>query len=319
MRLSVVIPCYRSEATLASVVEGVLGALAAPATAEVVTAVEVILVVDRSPDGTAEVARSLARGHPVVRAVELQRNYGQHNALLAGVARAQYEVIVTMDDDLQHPPEEVVTLLGPLMAGEADLVYGVSPVEEHGWWRSTASRTIKRTLALAGVPNALDVSAFRAFRTSLREGFVDVTDPYNSLDVLLSWSTTSVRRVAVRMERRAAGTSTYTFRGLVRHAVNMVTGYSNLPLRAVAWLGGLTAATGVVLAAVVIWKFAVGETTVAGYTTIGAMVAMFFGAQMLSLGVIGEYLGRMHTRSMGKPVYVVRSDTGEGTTRGQDT
>lgn len=319
MRLSVVIPCYRSEGTLPTVVERLLTTLGDPTAAPEVTAFEVILVVDGSPDETAEVARASSREHSMVRAVELQRNYGQHNALLAGIARAQYELVVTMDDDLQHLPEEIPALVAPVAAGEADLVYGVSPVEEHGWWRSAASHAVKRALALAGVPNALDVSAFRAFRTSLREGFVDVTDPYNSLDVLLSWSTTSVRRVPVRMDRRAVGTSTYTFHGLVRHAVNMVTGYSNLPLRAVAWLGGLTAATGVVLAAFVIWKFAVGETTVAGYTTIGAMVAMFSGAQMLSLGVIGEYLGRMHTRSMGKPVYVVRSDTGEGTTRGQDT
>ena len=276
-----------------------------------VRAFEVILVVDGSPDATIDVANRLAAEHSDVRAVELRRNYGQHNALLAGIARASHEVVVTMDDDLQHRPEEIPALLAPLARGEADLVYGVAQVEEHGLWRSVASRAVKRSLVLAGVPRAQDVSAFRAFRTDLRDGFSRVEDPYISLDVLLSWTTTSISRVVVQMDQRSIGTSSYSLRGLVRHSVNMITGYSNVPLRAVSWLGGLCATIGIVLGAIVVWKFAAGDTTVAGFTTIAAMVSLFSGAQMLSLGVIGEYLGRLHTRSMGKPMYVVRDRASE--------
>jgi undecaprenyl-phosphate 4-deoxy-4-formamido-L-arabinose transferase len=321
VRISIVIPCYRSVRTLRPLVEAIFAALADPAgsarpagSAEVtpvaaVSAFEVVLVVDGSGDGTIEVAGKLAAEHPEVRAIELRRNYGQHNALLAGIMRAKYEVVVTMDDDLQHRPDQIPALLVPLARGKVDLVYGVPALEEHGFWRSAASRTVKKGLVMAGVPAAEDVSAFRAFWTSQREGFTHVEDPYASLDVLLSWTTTSISRVVVQMDHRTVGTSTYSIRGLVRHALNMITGYSNVPLRLVAWLGGVCALLGAVLGAVVLWKYAVGDTTVAGFTSIAAMVAVFSGAQMLSLGIIGEYVGRLHTRSTGRPAFLVKTDS----------
>lgn len=309
VRISVVIPCFRSELTLGPVVEAIFAALAEPSAECPVSEFEVVLVVDGSTDGTADVANKLAATHREVRAIELRRNYGQHNALLAGILRAKYEVVVTMDDDLQHRADQIPAMLVPIARGEADLVYGVPSEEEHGMWRSAASRTVKRALALAGVPAAEDVSAFRAFWTAQREGFQHIQDPYVSLDVMLSWTTTSISRVVVQMDQRLIGTSSYSVRALVRHALNMITGYSNVPLRLVAWLGGMCALIGAVLGAVVIWKYASGDTTVAGFTTIAAMVAVFSGAQMLSLGIIGEYVGRLHTRSTGKPSFVVKTDS----------
>jgi len=290
-------------------VEAIFTALAEPPAASVVSEFEVVLVVDGSPDGTADLANKLAAVHPEVRAIELRRNYGQHNALLAGIGRAKHEVVVTMDDDLQHRPDQIPAMLAPLAGGKADLVYGVAREEEHGFWRSAASRTLKRGLGLAGVHAAEDVSAFRAFWTAQREGFTHIEDPYVSLDVMLSWTTTSISRIAVQMDKRLVGTSSYNLRALVRHAMNTITGYSNVPLRVVAWLGGLCALLGAVLGAVVLWKFVAGETTVAGFTTIAAMVAIFSGAQMLSLGIIGEYIGRLHTRSTGKPTFLVKTDS----------
>ena len=310
MRVSIVIPCYRSELTLGDVVEGLFASLTGPEAPPEVEAMEVVLVVDGSPDGTAGVARALAQRHPEVRAVELRRNYGQHGALLAGIARAKHEVVVTMDDDGQHLPDQVPLLLAPIAAGRADLVYGIAADEEHGVLRSAASRLVKRGLRAAGAPRAEDSGAFRAFRTELRDGLGHVPDPFASVDVLLSWTTTSVERVTVEMRPRQVGRSSYTFSGLVRHTFNMITGYSNLPLRLVMYLGLLLAGVGFVLAVVVLVRYFSNETTVAGFTTLAAMIAMFSGAQMLSLGIIGEYLGRLHTRSMGKPTYLVRSDTG---------
>lgn len=308
VNITIVIPCYRSEATLRPVVTSILEVLTDRGHQIDLGGFELILVVDGSPDRTGDVAKELAAEHPEVRAVILRRNYGQHNALLAGIARARHDVIVTMDDDLQHRADQVFELLRPIYDGEADLVYGLAREEEHGVLRSAASRLVKRSLASTGVPHAGSVSAFRAFKTSLREGFNSVEDPYVSLDVLLSWTTTAVERVWVSMDRRTIGSSSYTVAGLVRHSMNMVTGYSNLPLRMVAWLGWFSAALGAVLGVIVVWKFAAGDTTVAGYTTTAAMIALFSGAQMLSLGIIGEYLGRLHTRSMGKPSYLVREE-----------
>lgn len=309
MDISVVIPCYRSEQTLRPLVDAIFAALSEPAAASLVSQFEVVLVVDGCADGTADVANKLAAAHPNVRAIELRRNYGQHNALLAGIARAKHEVVVTMDDDLQHRPDQITSLLAPLARGDVDLVYGVAREEEHGFWRSAASRTVKQGLAVAGVPAAEDVSAFRAFWTAQREGFTHIEDPYVSLDVMLSWTTTSIARVVVQMDQRLVGTSGYSIRALLRHAMNMITGYSNLPLRIVAWLGGFCALIGIVLVSVVIWKYAAGDTTVAGFTTIAAMVAVFSGAQMLSIGIIGEYIGRLHTRSTGKPTFLIKTDS----------
>jgi undecaprenyl-phosphate 4-deoxy-4-formamido-L-arabinose transferase len=308
VQVSVVVPCYRSGGTLPELVARLSQVLPT-----CTTAYEVVLVVDGSPDDTWDVAARLAATSPGVRAVRLMRNYGQHNALLAGIGRTRYDVVVTMDDDLQHPPEEIPGMLASLADPAVDLVYGVAVEEEHGVLRSLASRGVKRGLAVAGVPNADDVSAFRAFRGELRHGFAHVADAYVSIDVLLSWVTTAVARRNVRMDKRTAGRSNYSVRSLARHALNMVTGYSEGPLRIVTYLGIICGLLGVGLLGVVLFKFVTGTTQVAGFTTIASMVALFSGAQMLSIGVLGEYVGRLHFRSMQKPSYVVRTEVEPGT------
>jgi glycosyltransferase involved in cell wall biosynthesis len=308
VRVSVVVPCYRSEQTLPRLVDGLHEVLGNGADG-LVDDYEIVLVVDGSPDRTFAAAHACATGSSKVRAMMLRRNYGQHNALLAGIARAQHEVVVTMDDDLQHRPDQLPALLAPLRDPLVDLVYGVAVQEEHGFWRSLASRSVKRGLALAGVANADDVSALRAFRTDLREGFPEAADAFASVDVLLSWTTVSVRRAEVRMDQREVGTSAYGLRKLVRHTLNMVTGYGTLPLRLVTYLGLLLGALGLALLVVTLWGYFTDTITVSGFTTLASMIALFSAAQMVSVGVLGEYIGRLHFRSMQKPTYVVRVDT----------
>jgi undecaprenyl-phosphate 4-deoxy-4-formamido-L-arabinose transferase len=302
--VSIVVPCYRSARTLPALVTRINAALA-----EAVAAYEVILVVDGSPDDTWDVAHDLARRHPTVRAIRLARNYGQHNALVAGMRAARFDTVVTMDDDLQHPPEEIPKLLAAL-TDNLDLVYGVAREEEHGVLRSLASRTVKAGLARSmGVRNARQFSAFRAFRTFLRNGFDLVSGPHVCVDVGLSWGTTRIGAVEVRMEQRSVGESGYTVRALVRHTMNMVVGYSAAPLRLVTYLGFAVGLSGLALFARVIWAYATGETTVAGFTTIAAMVAMFSSAQLIGTGMVGEYLGRIHAGGIGRPTYMVREQS----------
>jgi glycosyltransferase involved in cell wall biosynthesis len=302
--VSVVVPCYRSARTLPRLVEDLMHTLP-----QVTTAFEIVLVVDGSPDDTWQVAGQLANKYPETRAIRLARNYGQHNALIAGARNARYEIIVTMDDDLQHPADQVPLLLAAL-TDDIDLVYGVPVDEEHGFVRSLASRLVKSAMAATlEVPSARSISAFRAFRTFLRDGFEGLDGPHASVDVALSWSTTRVTEVKVRMEERAEGRSNYSFPLLVKHSLNMLTGYSTKPLRLVGYLGFLSAGLGVLLFGVIIYKYAVGATTMAGFTTLASMVALFSGAQMLAIGVLGEYVGRMHSDSMGRPTYVIRERT----------
>lgn len=306
MRVSVVIPCYRSENTLEPLLEDLLPTLAELERSGRIEGAEVLLVVDGSPDRTADVARDLEAAHEQVRTLILRRNFGQHNALVAGIRSAQHDVIVTMDDDLQHPPTEIEKLLGALRDSGTDLVYAVPEREEHGAFRSASSRMVKRGLAMAGVENAEIVGAFRAFRTDLRDGFRDSDDPQVNLDVLLSWTTNKVAKITARMDPREVGTSSYNFRRLVRHTLNMVTGYGTVPLRIATWLGFACGFFGIALLVWVLVRFALGETTVPGFTTLAALVSLFSGAQMITIGVIGEYLGRQHFRSMRRPMYVLQ-------------
>jgi glycosyltransferase involved in cell wall biosynthesis len=299
--VSIVVPCYRSAATLPTLVARVNEVMP-----RVAAAYEVILVVDSTGDGTWEVAQELAAGGGPVRAMQMARNYGQHNAIIAGVRAARYDVVVTMDDDLQHLPEQIPVLLGALTA-QVDLVYGIPVEEEHGVLRSLASRSIKAGLSTAmGVDNARNVSAFRAFRTFLRNGFDLVSGPHVCVDVALSWATTRITAVKVQMAERTEGQSGYTVRGLMRHTTNMVVGYSSAPLRLVTYLGFAAGAAGLVLFARLIWLYLTGATTVAGFTTISAMVAMFSSAQMIAIGILGEYVGRIHSAGSGRPTYVIR-------------
>jgi undecaprenyl-phosphate 4-deoxy-4-formamido-L-arabinose transferase len=270
---------------------------------------EVILVVDGSPDNTWPVAHSLAMRHNPVRAIHLTRNYSQHNALVAGIRSARYDITVTMDDDLQHPPEEVPRLLATL-ADDVDLVYGVAREEEHNFARNITSRMVKVGMSsVLGVKDAKHLSAFRAFRTFLRDGFDTLRGPHVSVDVALSWSTTRTTVVTVRMDERSDGRSGYTFRTLVRHALNMVLGYSVAPLRLVTYLGLAIGTGGLLIVVRLLWLYYQGETVVAGFTTLACLIALFSSAQLVATGVLGEYIGRIHSHGIGRPTYVIRDRT----------
>jgi undecaprenyl-phosphate 4-deoxy-4-formamido-L-arabinose transferase len=240
------------------------------------------------------------------------RNYGQHNALLCGLRAANYGVIVTMDDDLQHPPEEIPKLLSALTRN-FDAVYGTPEHQEHGLWRDLASLATKIALQnVMGAATARNVSAFRAFRAEVVRAFSHYDGPFVSVDVLLTWGTNRFGAVPVVHEARKQGSSGYTFRKLLVHAMNMMTGFSTLPLQIASVVGfGFTLFGILILLYVLIRYFTHGDP-VPGFPFLASVVALFSGAELFALGIIGEYLARMHFRSMQKPSYVVRTITQEG-------
>ena len=275
---------------------------------------ELIFVVDGSPDASWATVQRLTTHSQHLVGVDLFRNFGQHNALLAGIRAAMYDVVVTMDDDLQHRPETIPSLLSALRP-EIDLVYGNSQAEEHHGWRNLTSRVAKAAMGVSiGGKMARDSGAFRAFRTQLRDGFANVSDPYVSIDVLLSWVTTKYATAETPIDQRAVGESNYTVRKLFRHAINMVTGYSTKPLRLVTWLGFCLALFGVATLGFVLVRYATSEASVPGFAFLASLISILAGAQLFGLGVIGEYLGRMHFRSMQRPPYVVREVVRSGQT-----
>jgi undecaprenyl-phosphate 4-deoxy-4-formamido-L-arabinose transferase len=301
LSVSVVVPVYNGEPTLGDLVAR-LTAVLAP-----LGPYEIVMVDDGSADGSWARIERLAATNPTLRGIRLSRNYGQHSALLAGVRAAAYDVVVTVDDDLQNPPEEIPRLL-ELIAGGADVVYGTPAEEQH-----QASRLTKLALQGAmGVETARNVSAFRAFRTRVRNAFATYDNPFVSLDVLLTWGTTRFTSVRVRHDPRAAGTSQYTFRKLFTHAMNMMTGFTTWPLRAASIVGFGFAAFGFAILAYVLGRLALAGHSVPGFPFLASIIAIFSGAQLFALGIIGEYLARMHFRMMDRPSYDILSDVGAG-------
>jgi glycosyltransferase involved in cell wall biosynthesis len=304
--ISAVVPVYRSGSGLRELhrrLSEALGALSPD--------YEIILVEDGGGDESWSVIESLAEADPHVRGVALSRNYGQHNALLCGIRMAGYDVIVTLDDDLQDPPEEIAKLLGLLGEG-TDVVYGTPDVEQHGFLRDQASRITKLALQTAmGAETARHVSAFRAFRTRLREAFATYRGPYVSIDVLLTWGTTRFAHVPVRHEPRVIGKSNYTVRKLLTHAFNMMTGFSTLPLQMASVIGFVFTVFGFLILLYVLFNYLANGSAVPGFAFLASIVAIFSGAQLFALGIIGEYLARMHFRSMDRPTYLVSETTGD--------
>lgn len=299
--VSVVVPVYNSAdslAELAARLEPVLRSLDMP--------FELILVNDGSRDRSWGVARELAAARPWIRGIDLMRNFGQHNALLCGIRSARFDTLVTLDDDLQHPPEEIPRLLDRLQQG-FDVVYGTPRGERHGFLRTLASRVTKLALQSAmGIEAARNVSAFRVFRTRLREAFAGFRSPFVCIDVLLSWGTARFSAVEARHDPRRIGASNYTVGKLMRHAMTMITGFSTWPLQLASQIGFLFTLFGIGVFLYVIVRFLLFGAVVPGFTFLASAIAIFSGAQLLALGIIGEYLARMHFRALDRPAYVIR-------------
>jgi glycosyltransferase involved in cell wall biosynthesis len=301
-RLSVVVPVYNGAATLEELAARLTRVLD-PLFADF----EIILVDDGSRDGSRALLETLARGNPRLRPIPLMRNYGQHNALLCGIRAARYELLVTLDDDLQNPPEEIPKLLARLDEG-FDVVYGTAQDRQHDAWRNWASALTRFALRSAvGAETARWVSPFRLFRTGVREAFRGYESSFVSIDVLLTWGTTRFAAVPVDHQTRRAGASNYTFRKLLSLAMNMVTGYSTLPLQVASLLGFMATLLGIVLLGYVLVRYILEGSRVPGFPFLASIIVIFAGTQLFALGIIGEYLARMHFRMMGRPPYAYRS------------
>ena len=314
MGISVVVPVYNSQDSLAPLLarlEPVLRAIPGP--------FEVVLVNDGSSDASWRVIAELAARHDWVRGINLMRNYGQHNALLCGIREARHDTIVTIDDDLQNPPEEIPQLLAKLRDG-FDVVYGKPNEEQHGMWRDLASQITKLVLQKAmGAETARHISAFRAFRTALRQSFAEYRSPLVSIDVLLTWGTSRFTAITVRHEPRTIGTSQYTVRKLMLHATNMLTGFSTWPLRVASMVGFAFTVFGMFVLAYVLFRYMTTNTPVQGFAFLASALAIFSGAQLFALGIMGEYLARIHQRTLERPAYTVAERAGGGATNGRAT
>jgi undecaprenyl-phosphate 4-deoxy-4-formamido-L-arabinose transferase len=265
---------------------------------------------DASRDHSWSVIERLVRSDPRITGVNLTRNFGQHAALLCGIRRVTGDVVVTIDDDLQNPPEEIPKLVAAL-GDDFDVVYG-SPIDEsRELWRRFGSAVVRRALHMAmRVESAARASAFRAFRTKLRDSFAAFASPYVSIDVLLSWGTTRFTAVDVAHDPRGHGVSNYTLRRLIHHAWDMVTGFTTLPLQLASVTGFVFTVFGFLILIYVVIRFVLDGGSVPGFPFLASIIAIFSGVQLFALGVFGQYLGRVHQRSLDRPSYAIRDEIG---------
>ena len=301
---SVVIPVYNSQDNLVSLtnqLKKTLSSLKSP--------YEVILVNDGSQDKSWQIIKKLSAQFPWVKAVDLMKNYGQHNAILCGIRLAKHDIIITMDDDLQHPPSQIPALIKHFNQG-FDVVYGTPKQDQHILWRNFASSIIKLALKTTmGIKMANQVSSFRVFRTSLRQSFKDYHAPQVSIDVLLTWATTNFSSVQVKHHSRHLGKSNYNFLKLLNHALNMITGFSTKPLKLATLLGFSFTLFGLGIFIYVIGRYFLLGNHVTGFPFLASIIAIFSGVQLFAIGIIGEYLSRIYLRILNHPSYTIRKTT----------
>ena len=303
MNVSVVVPVYNGSDSLPLLVDEVGKVLPG-----VTDAFELVLVNDGSPDQSWQVISELGQSHPWVRGIDLMRNYGQHNATLCGIREARYEVIVTMDDDLQNPPREIPKLLEKLAEGY-DVVYGVARKRQQAWWKNLASVVIKHAIAyVMGLRPVRDIGAFKAFRADLRRSFEDFNSPDVLVDVLLSWGTSRFATVTVEEAPRTVGKSNYNLFKLIKVSLLVLTSYTTIPLRFASIVGFLFTLFGMgVLIYVLTVYFTAGS--IPGFPFLASTIIIFSGVQLFALGIIGEYLARVFERTGGKHTYVIGRTT----------
>lgn len=307
--VSVVIPVYRGAATVGELVEALGRELRDD------HALEVVLVDDASPDDSAAVCEALAKEHDWVRFIGLARNVGEHSAVLAGLHHASGELVVIMDDDLQHPPEEVRTLIAAL-GDEHDVVYGRYHQKRHGLLANLGSRfngwVAKHVL---DKPEGLYLSSFKVMRRFVVDELCKVRDPAPYLDGYILGITRHLTEVSVAHHPRRHGTSNYTLRKLVSLWMRHVVGFSLAPLRAASLLGLLLSLTGLVAAAVFVIERLRDPSLPAGWASVIVSVTLLGGVQLFTLGMLGEYLGRVVQRTAGAPAFVVRRTVGTSADR----
>jgi polyisoprenyl-phosphate glycosyltransferase len=313
MYVSVVIPVYNAAARLPRLVERLFAVL--DATGE---PCEVVLVDDGSRDDSWQVLGRLhAQYSGRLSAVQLMRNYGQHNALMAGFRHARGRFVVTMDDDFQHPPEEILTLLRAITAADLDLVYGCYAAKQHSGWRNLGSVLVNAFYRVV-FRTHVAVTAFRVIRRELLDTILGYSFYYTYIDGLLAWNTERVGEVPVQHQLRAEGRSGYSLGRLLLLALNLFANFSLLPLQVVGGLGFLAAGAGFALAGYYFLQYLLSNITVPGYASTIIAILVMGGAQLVSLGVMGEYLGRLHLNVNRKPQYFERQVLGASAAGGSD-
>lgn len=299
--VSVVIPVYNSARFLPNLVARLMSVLQTET-----PQFEIILVDDGSTDESWDVLSELWTRYPShVMAIQLMRNYGQHNALMCGFRQARGQYIVTMDDDLQNPPEEIPKLLSAIRRSGVDLVYGVYTQKKHAAWRNVGSALVRRFYKMV-LKVSIEPTSFRIIKSKLLKSILSYNKNFTYVDGLLTWNTQRIEATLVEHHARLNGRSGYSISRLVVLSLNLFTNFSLLPLQLVSVWGMFVAVAGLLFGGYFLVQSLLSNIAVSGYASIIVAIMVLGGTQLLALGMIGEYLGRVHLNVNRKPQYVER-------------
>jgi len=300
--LSIVVPVYRGATTIGRLVDALtdLG----PA-----GGLEVVLVNDGSPDNSADVCRDLLTTARIpLTYIEHARNYGEHNAVMTGLRHARGDYVITMDDDLQNPPEEVVKLYDHTRLGGWDVVYTRYVVKQHAGWRNLGSRFANAVAdRLLDKPAGLYLSSFRCMSAMVVQAVTRYSGPYPYVDGLIMQVTQRIDSIEVRHLPRLEGRSNYTLTRLVRLWLNLATSFSLAPLRLAIFAGLGLSVLGAIGAVATIAEALFVHQTPSGWASTMTVLLLVSGVQAVILGMIGEYVGRTFLSANGKPQGTVRT------------
>lgn len=301
-KVSFVIPCYRSEKTIAAVVEEIHDTMRDLTKYEY----EIILVNDCSPDGTFSVIRKLCESDARIVGIDFSRNYGQHSALMAGIRQTTGEVVVCLDDDGQTPADEAPKLLAALEEG-ADVAYARYSAKKHSPFRNFGSYlNEKMTEVMLDKPKELSVSSYFAVKRHVVNDMIRYENAYPYVIGLVLRTTRNIVNVDVNHRSREIGDSGYTMKKLLALWMNGFTSFSVKPLRIATGMGAFVALAGFVYGLVIIIQKFVLPDRVLGYSSMMAAILFLGGMVMLMLGLIGEYVGRIYICMNNYPQYVIK-------------
>jgi glycosyltransferase involved in cell wall biosynthesis len=263
---------------------------------------EVVFIWDCGPDNSWESILTLKHEFPTeVKAIRLSRNFGQHNAIICGFAYASGDFMVTIDEDLQHNPDDIKLLVAKQMENDYDIVYGHYPDPQHTWFRNVMSKMLREIL-VKGIPNLnKDYSAYRLIKRDLALATLEMQNSYTFLDGYISWLTSNVDSVKVSHNSRLDGESSYTMMKLIRHSLNIFVAFSDLPIKLVVYLSLLFFIFTFGYAIYILLQKLIFNNLIPGFASIIVLIGLGIGSILFGIAVIGEYIHGINLKTTRRP------------------
>jgi len=268
--------------------------------------IEIVFVFDGGKPESLLILKEVVTSKNSIKIIELSKNFGQHNAIICGIEQAKGDWIITMDEDLQHDPLEILKLFKEQKEGDYDVVYGKYHELSHAWFRNFTSLGLKKLLKI-GIPDLHpDFTAFRLIRCTIAKKLVGMNNSYTFLDGYLSWITSSVSSVEITHSESQAGESSYSIKKLIEHSINIFVTFSNLPIRILSF----SALIFILFSFSYSLYIIVSSLTIAnyesGFPTFIAFFGFGFGLVLFGLGVLGEYISRINYKTTNRPNYSIK-------------